>query len=163
CQAAILVEKDANQRDHDRFGLRRLFGGESECVSEAASLEWLQARVRIDSSLQDLFGAADRDLFDFDAAFGAGHQHRQANGAVDDHADVNFAGNIGGFLHQDLADLLTRFTSLLGDQRVLEHDLGDGADVVALGEILDPTPIFAAVFEAPLAAAAGVYLRLEND
>ena len=65
-------------------------------------------------------------------------------------------------LHQHLGDALAFLAGLLGDQRVLEHDLGDAADVLAVLEVFDAAEVGAAVLEAALAAAAGVDLGLED-
>ena len=162
-QAAILVEEDPAQGRHDRLGLRRLLGGEVEGVGQPAGLERLQAGARIDRRLEDGVRVAGRHLLDLDAALLAGHQHRQAGGAVEDHADVDLAGDVGRLLHQHLAHLLAVLAGLLGDERVLEHDLGDAGHVLALGEELDAAEVGAAVLEAALAAAAGVDLGLEDD
>ena len=51
---------------------------------------------------------------------------------------------------------------LLGDKRVLEHDLGDAGRLVAGADELDAAEVLAAVLEAALAAAAGVDLGLEH-
>ena len=80
-----------------------------------------------------------------------------------DHAEVNFAGDVGRLLHQHLGDLLALLAGLLGDERILEHHLGDLADVVAFRDELDAAEVLAAVLEAALAAAAGVNLGLEHD
>ena len=105
-------------------------------------LEGLQPGVGIDGGLEDLLGRPGGHHFDLDAALGAGHQHRHADGPVQDHADVEFLLDVGGLLHQELGDFLSFRPGLHGDQRVLEHDLGDGADLVAFGQVLDAAELF---------------------
>ena len=116
-----------------------------------------------DRHLEDLLRRACRDFLDLDAPLGAGHQDRHAEGAIQHHADINFAGDVGGFLDEHLRDLLPFGVGLLRDERILEHDLGDVTGVVALGNEFDAAEIGTGVLEASLAAAAGVNLGLEND
>ena len=116
----------------------RLLAGEAEIVGDAASLERLQAELRVDDGFEDFFRRAGGDFLDLDAALGAGHQHRQADGAVENHADVDLADDLGRRLDdQQFRDLLPLLAGLLGDERILEHDLGDVAGVVAVGDELD--------------------------
>ena len=103
-------------------------------------------------------------FLDLDAALGAGHQDRQADGAVQHHADVDFAGDLGRRLDdQHLRYLLSLLAGLLGDERILEHDLGDLAGLGAGLDELDAAEVLAAALERALAAAAGVDLGLEHD
>ena len=94
-QAAILVEKDLRQARHDGLGLRRLLGGEAQIEGQPPGLERLQAGVGIDRRLEDLLRRFRGDLLDLDAALGAGHQHRQADGPVEHHAEVDLPGDVG--------------------------------------------------------------------
>src|SRR5262249_36922851 len=75
---------------------------------------------------------------------------------------VDLAGDVGGLLHQHLADALPLLAGLFGDQRVPEHHLGDLGALVARPDELDAAPLLAAVLEVALAAAAGVDLGLED-
>src|SRR5262249_15623049 len=99
----------------------------------------------------------------FDAAFRTRHHHRHADGAIDDHAKIDFPRDVGGVLYEHFRNLLAALAGLLGDERMLEHYLGDRADFLARFDVLDAAEVLAAVFEAPLAAAAGMNLRLENN
>ena len=126
-------------RHHDLLGLADLVAGEAELEREAACLERQQAGLGADRELQDLLRRPGGDFLDIDAAFRASHQDRHADGAVEHHADVDLARDVGGFLHEHLRHLLAVGVGLLGDERILEHDLGDLAGVVArLDELLMP-------------------------
>src|SRR5262249_20086347 len=85
------------------------------------------------------------------------------DGSVDDHAQVDFPGDVGRLLHQDFGNALALFAGLLGDERVFEHDLGDLATFVAAADEFDAAEVLAAVLETALAAAAGVDLGFEDN
>ena len=95
------------------------------CERQFAGLERLEAALRRDRLLDDRVGSAGGHFLDLDAPFGAHHQDRHADGPVEDHADVDFPGDVGRFLHQHLGNLLALFVGLLGDERKPEHDVGD--------------------------------------
>ena len=119
-QAAVLVEEHAGQGGHHRLGLGGLLGTEAQSIGQPPRLERQQPSLRLNRHLEDFLRAAGRDLFDLDAALGTGHHDRQAHGPVHDHAEVDFASDVGRVLHQHLADALALFAGLLGDQRMLE-------------------------------------------
>ena len=151
--------------------LRHLLAGEAELERQPAGLERLQAGVGIDVHLEDLLGVRGGDLLDVHAALGAGHQHRHADGRG--RAPCRRRTRLRCRRLPDdehLADLLALLAGLLGDQRVLEHHLGDGAASSSLlGMNLTPPKSFpcrarvAVALEPALAAAAGVDLGLEDD
>src|SRR5206468_1005647 len=65
-------------------------------------------------------------------------------------------------LDQNLGDALTLLAGLLGDERVLKHHVGNlGAFITGANEF-DTAPVLAAFFEAALASATGVDLRLQD-
>ena len=85
--------------------------------------------------------------------------------AVEHHAEIEFLGRCRPPLAPaPWTPSAPGSPGLLGDQRVLEHDLGDRlATSSCLVDVLDAAEVGAAVLEATLAAAAGVNLGLEDD
>ena len=81
--------------------------GEAKLVGQPPGLERVQAGIGIDRRFEDLLRGAGRHFFNLDAALGTGHEHREPEGAIQDHAEVDFAGDVGRFLNEHLGDLLS--------------------------------------------------------
>ncbi len=163
-EAAILVEKDFRQRRDDLLRLRRLFAGEAEVVSQPTGLKRMNPRIGVDGPLEDFLRMLCGHFFDLNAAFRTGHHDGQTNGAVQHDADIDLTGDLRRRVdHQHFRYLLSLIAGLLGDERILEHGLGDLAGFGAHLHELDAAVILAAALERPLAAAAGVDLGLQHD
>ena len=74
--------------------------------------------------LQDLLRGLGGDLLDVHAALGRGHHHHPAGAAVDQHADVELAGDVHALLDQQALDLLAARAGLVRDQVHAEDLLG---------------------------------------
>jgi hypothetical protein len=102
----------------------------------------------------DLLRRLGGDFLDVHAARGAGHHHRLAGGAVEQHAQVELALHLEALFDQDASHNPPFGAGLMGDERHAEHlDREVFGLVRRLGQ-LDA---------AALAAAAGVDLRLDDD
>ena len=66
-----------------------------------------------------------RDFLDFHAARGAGHEDRRADGAVHQHAQVDFALDIEPFFDQHAADDAAFRARLRGDELHAQDLLGE--------------------------------------
>ena len=137
-QGTIFIEINARQRRQGLFDLRSLLGCETESVRHAPRLVGLQTRVRVDHGFQDLLRPLVSDFLDLDTALGTGHQYGKTNCSIENNAGINLAHNlIRGVHHQDLRHLLAVLGSLQRHQRILEHDLCDRSDILALGHEFD--------------------------
>ena len=117
----------------------------------------------IDRDRGDFFRRVVRNVFDIHAAFGRNDHGHAAAGAVDQHREVIFFGNIDAVGDIQAVDLLAFIAGLDGDQRVAEHFLGIGCDIVdALGQANAALGIGAQFLELALAASASVDLRLHD-
>ena len=103
--------------------------------------------------LVDLFRRMGRDFLDVHAAFARGHQRHSLRGTIDDHADIEFLGDVGALFDQQSPHLLPAGSGLVRDQLHAE-DLGG-----TLLDLIDRTREFHA---AALAASAGVDLGLDD-
>ena len=93
----------------------------------------------------------------------ADRRHGHAEGAVNNHPQIDFAGDVNRFLDKQLRHTLTVLPGLLGDERILEHHLGYTLDVVAVADESHPAEILPTVFESSFAATTSVNLRFEHD
>ena len=101
------------------------------------------------------------DGFDIHAAFGAGHDDRCGNGAVDEDGEVEFFLNFDRFCDEHLADDAAVFTGLVGDEGFTEHF---GGGITNFGRrFAKMHAAFEAVLKCPLAAAAGVNLGFDDE
>jgi hypothetical protein len=156
-------EERVERREHGGK-LPDLLLGEAEREAELAGLVGLQARGRVDPHLEDLLGRLLGDLLDVHAALGAGHHHHAAGVAVDEHAEVELAGDAQALLDVHGAHLGALVASLDGDELAAEHPprgvaRGAGATLHHLDAAGDG--VFALV-DLALAAAPGVNLGLHH-
>ena len=111
----------------------------------------------------DLLRRVVSDGFDVHAAFRGDHECDPTDRAVDQQRAVEFAGDVGAVLDVEAVDLLAGLARLGGHQRVAEHFLDVGNDLVdRLGEADAPLRIGAEFLELALAAAAGMDLALHH-
>src|SRR5262249_21906161 len=141
----------------------RFVAMETESIGKPSCLERAQAGVGIYRCFEDFFGVPGGDFFDLDSSLRAGHQHRHADGSVQDHAQVDFSGNVYRVLHQHFGHTLALVAGLTGNEGNPKHDLGHVAAFFARTHKFDAAPFLAAPFETALATAAGMNLGFEND
>ncbi len=135
-----------------------------ERVGQRATMVRPDAGGGIDGEGVDLLGSRVRDLLDVHAALGGGHDRDPARLAVDQQGQVEFLGDGGAFLDVEAVHLLALGPGLVRDQNAAEHLGGVGLHV--LDRLDDPDAalgVGAEALEAPLAAAAGVDLRLHDE
>ena len=130
-------------------------------VAQLADLIGQQADVRIEMLLVNQVRRFGRDLLDLDAALARDHQHRFGRGPVEHDAQVQLAGDLAAFLDEDAVDRLALGAGLDRDQRLAEQVLGDLARLVGRADELHAA-LLRIVLDRPLAAAAGVNLRLHD-
>src|SRR5204863_1916385 len=92
-------------------------------------------------------------LFDIHAALGRGNAGRAAAAPVDEHGEIDLAGDLGALFDIDALDLFALGPRLMGNQLHAEHGIGPRDDLLDRTADLDP---------ARLAAAAGMDLGLHH-
>ena len=108
-------------------------------------------------------GVSCRHGFDIHAAFGRDDHRDAPGGAIDQHRQVVFLGDVGAIGHVEAVDLLAGFAGLDRNQGVAEHVGGVGANFVeALRQAHAAFGALAQFLELALAAAAGVDLRFHD-
>ena len=141
-------------RRHQLHGLAHGGPFEAQLERQLLRLERLEAGRRVDVLLEDELGRLFRDLLDLHAAGRAGHHDGPLGRAVDDEAEVQFAGDRQPLLHEHALDDLALGPGLVRHEVHADDRRRQPLDVVhRLGD-LD-----AAAF----AAAAGVDLGLDDD
>ena len=125
------------------------------------SLKWLQTRQRIDWFTNDFLGRFRSDGFDFNAAFGAGDNHRRGCRPIEQDGKINLARNVGGFRNEHFVYLATSWPCLMRDQDLTQHLCRDLAHFRR--RLANMYAAFESVGERALAAAAGVNLRFDDD
>jgi len=103
-QRSVAFDKGHVEPLGDLDKVANQFFGQSDGVSQVPPLEFLQPEKGFDGDLGDALGGGAGDLFDFDAAFGGGHHHRPTPGPVNDDAEIDLLGNVGGLVQQDFFD-----------------------------------------------------------
>ncbi len=168
-------EQVARRRDDERVDLdHRRVGGEKRVVQRRRELDELgdlraveanrkanlpclerhDADAGLDIDLRDLVGRLLGDLFDVHAAFGAGHHHGLAGGAIEHEADIQLARHLQAFFDQQAPHDAAFGAGLVRDERHAEHVARDARGFVGrLGELDAPA----------LPAAARMNLRLDDD
>ena len=101
------------------------------------------------------------DFFDLHAPFGRDDHDRQAGFAIDDDAQIQLAGDVEALLDVERLDLLAFVARLNRDQRLAQHPLGIVAGLVGRLHQHD-AGLLRVLLERPLAAAAGMNLRLHD-
>ena len=152
-EARVGVDERLVERQHRRRRLRRLPAFETEAVGQPVGVEPSHAGGRIDAHAEDLLRRRRRHLLDLHAALGRGDDGDAARRPVEQHADVELAGDVAAFLDVDAADLPPLRPGLRRHESHAEHGLG------RVGRRLDRLHDLDA---AALAPAAGVDLRLDH-
>ena len=112
-----------------------------------------EALHRIDEDLVNFLGRLRGDFLDVHAAFRARHQHHALRPPIDDHPDVKLFADVRAFFDQQAPHLLPLRSRLVSDELHAEDAAREVSD---LGDRLRDLDA------APLAAAAGVDLRLDD-
>ena len=122
-----------------------------------------EALRRVDGDGGDLLGRRMRDFLDIHSAFGRYDHGHAASGAIDQHRQIVFFGNVDAVGDIEAVDLLARITGLHGHQRIAEHVPGIGFDILDAGRQADTALGIGAEFlELALAATTGMDLRLHD-
>ncbi len=160
-QRAIGRDEEIVERVENRAGRLEEVALEVEVLGQLARLVGLQAERGIDLHAHDQLGRLVRDVLDVHAALGAGDDDRRLRFAVEHDGEVEFAHRVLRDRDHDLADQLARFAGLRGDQRLAQHLAGEFLDFLRRLDQLHAA--LEAVLERPLAATAGVNLRLDHE
>ena len=145
----VNVERDAD------------FNLDAEAVAKLADLVRLEAVGGMERFEENLLRRLRGDLLDVHAPLVRNHQHRQAAGAVDDDAEVEFAVDVAARLDEDLLHQLSFGTSLDRDQFLAQQGGGDALGVLAGLHEFDAA-LRLVPLDRPLAAAAGMDLGLHH-
>jgi hypothetical protein len=137
-----------------------LFAFEPEAEGEPAGMVSLHAGRRVDRHFEDLLRILGGNLLDLHPAFGGGHHRHARARSVDQHAEIEFAGDVAALLDVDAGDLPAFRPGLLGHKA--QHLRGAAADLCdRLGDA-DATLTPRVVLEMPGAAAASMDLRFDD-
>src|SRR5215212_8962675 len=128
--------------------------GQSQPEGELARLEGAEADGRVDGLLQNQFGRVGGDLFDVHAAGRGGHEDGAPRRAVEHDAEVELLINREPLFDEQRAHLAPLGAGLVRDELHAEYLAGQFLRLVGALRDLDA---------AALAAAARVYLRLDDD
>ena len=145
-EGAIEPGDELDRRPH-------LLALEAQPEGQLAAMKRLHADGGVDGDFEDLLRGLGGDLLDLDPAFGGSHHGDARGGAVDQHAEVKFTGDVAAFLDIDAIDHLARGAGLMGDESHAQHVPGRGDGHLGRFDELDATA---------LAPAAGVNLRLDD-
>src|SRR6266481_204078 len=124
---------------------------EAESKGEAPGMKTLQRSGRGQDYLKNFLRRLGRDLLDIHATFGGGDAGGAAAAPIDEHSQINLAGDFRALLDIDALYILALRPGLMGHQFHAEHGIGFGHHVLDRAADLDA---------ARLAAPAGMDLRL---
>ena len=159
------IGADERSVETGKNGLRLLgqIAGQAKCLSDAAAMMGHQARGGVDGDGVDLFGRVMCDIFDVHAAFGRCDHGNPAGGTVNEQRQIEFLLNVGAIGDVQTVDLFARFAGLHGHQRIAEHVLGMGFNLIQIERQTDTAlGIRTQFLELALAASARMNLRF-ND
>ena len=109
----------------------------------------------------DFFGLFGRDLFDVHAPFGADHDNRPRQGAIEQDRAVKLLLDGGRRRDEDFAHQPAVRAGLFGDQHLAQHGGGLLENILRRAAKFDSA--LKAALKSPLAAAARVDLGLDRD
>ena len=147
-----------------RLALLGEVAGQTEGEGDAAPMVRLDAGGGVDHEGVDALGRVFGDVLDVHAAFGRGDQRNLRRAAVDEQREVKFARDVDAVGDVQPVDLLANVAGLDRHQRVAEHVVGRGADLV--GRLRQPDAALGfgwQLLELALAAPPGVDLRLDDE
>src|SRR5699024_2417730 len=152
-QRQVLLVEQLVQAHHDLRQLAHLPGVQVHGEADIAALVGLQALDEIHLYGVDVLGRLARDLFDVHAAMLGGDERHRTAVTIDQHRQVQLAGDVGGIGDQHHVHRQRAAGRLVGLDVGAEHTLGGVADLVQR---------VAELHAAGLAAATGVDLRLDH-
>ncbi len=152
-EARVALVKQLHELGEQLRELRLLLLAELEPEREPPCLVARQPARRVQRDREDLLGSLLGDLLDVHAAGARGDDRDALGRAVDEHAEVNLALDVGSGLHVDPVHGQPVGTALVRGQARAEHGLGVRLDLLRRPGELDA---------ARLAAAAGVHLGLDD-
>ena len=127
--------------------------GEPAAKEKALGLIGPDAQAAVQPGGEDALRRFFGHGLDIHAAVGRGHDGQACGGAVQDHGQVEFAGDVGALFHPDLVHLLALGAGLVGHE--LHAQDGPGSLFHGIGA-------FADLDAAALAAATGMDLRFHH-
>ena len=158
---AIVIGKESADRRHE---LHRRFGGGSgdvQSLAQFANLVRFQSDGRVEVLLEDFFRRFFGDLFDLDAAFGAGHQHRHRRGPIQHDTQIQFARDVATGFDKHLVDNFALVAGLNRHQRLAQQSFRGRPHVV--GRLAnDDAALIGVFFGGSFAATAGVNLGFDD-
>ena len=160
--ARVFLKVELANRHHDLHDGRDLLVGEAEIVGHLLRLERQQSEFGRHLHAEDFLRRVVGDLLDVHPAGGGGHEDRQARGAVEHHAHVEFFVRLRVRLHNQRADLLAFGSRLQRHERVLQHRFGDRLGLVAVADELHAAEFFGVAFQLSGPATAGVNLGFHH-
>ena len=152
-QAHVLLDEGLVERRQEDPRLLGRLAGQVQRLRQGQRVVRKDAGGRIDGEGDDLLRRRVRHLFDVHAALGRGDDRHAAGLAIDQHRQIELAGDVGALFDIEPAHQPALRTGLVGDQRHAEHGLGERVHLAERLGDLDA---------AALAAAAGVDLRLDH-
>jgi hypothetical protein len=160
-EAAIALDEHAAESLHEFLGRADADALEPQQIRQFARLIGEQPQVRIELLFEDQLGGFLGDFLDVHAAFARHHQHRTGRSAIDDDAEIEFAGDFTAFFDEHLMNDLAGRASLDRFQVVAEQICRDLLGFLGtLDELY--AALFAMLFDRALAAAARVNLGLDH-
>ncbi len=152
-QRQVVVGKQFAQAYEDVGELLDLVAFQAQLERQLTALVRLRADQRVDGGFQNFLGSFFRDFLDLDTTFGGCHEHDATGRTINYSAQVQFLGDVGAGLNQDLADRLTIGVSLVSDQTLTQPLLGEGFCIFLALDQLDT---------ASLTTATSVNLSLDD-
>ena len=151
-EASVSMKRAVERCEH-RGELAGELVAQSERERDLARLVTGRTDQRIDRLGDDFLGRLGGDLFDLDSALGTRDHRDRAGFPIDQHPEVELARDLTGFLNVDPPHDAALRPGLMGDERLAEQLLGEGA------RLLGARYEFHA---ARFAATAGVNLRFRH-
>ncbi len=134
--------------------MRGHLAGKSQAKSDFARLIRLQANHRVNRFAQNGFRIILGDFLDFHPSRGAGHEHGQTAGSIDQHAKIQLALDVQPLLDQHALDDASRRSSLWSDEFHAQNVPSNVLGFISRARQL---------YTSALAPAPGVNLRFHHN
>jgi hypothetical protein len=160
--AAVVLHEEAADLREKLFGAADGRGVEAQSIRQFSSLIGVEPGDGVEGLFQDFFGRMFGDFFDFNAAFGRHDEHRATGFAVNDDAQIQFAGDLKALFDKQSVDLLALRAGLNGDKSAVEHSLGILTGFFGRAN-KNHTPLLRILFKGAFAPATRVDLGFDNS